>query len=433
MSDDPESSSLAHSSLPECRTPLSVLCVSTTDLEHRLYLHGRYPLLSLPKSKNVIADSASTGRAIHHPPLVVASNDLAYWLATAPINNNNNHNNAGSSSTSRSNVLTLYQTPFLKRDRYALQQIATLHTSMMAHLQTIKRSVSIVADSWKTSLRPLDQKIQPLIKLLRNYGVEVDVEAKDNNSNANNISTSLSTVMKEYIMMGHVSHSSSIANAMDQFFTGVQMNDQLIQRMERSLLASMANVESTAIRCLLRPTQALGWQIQELGGLVQFFYNISDDDDDEDDGNETVTTTNDDKSLLVQELTDAAEELWISVENVMTFIVAGRMLVRDFCGWLRHAGSQVKARGTAPNSVQRENAKKRRIAQAVLERLVTVLNKSGQRELFFENRKDEKQQQQIGLSETLLNLKVTVSSISFLPHRYDFTVAIEVRSATRIN
>ena len=434
MADDPESSSLAHSSLPECRTPLSVLCVSTNDLEHRLYLHGRYPLLSLPKSKNVIADSANTGRSIHHPPLVVASNDLAYWLTTAPINNNNN---IGSSSTSRSNVLTLYHTPFLKQDRYALQQIATLHTSITAHLQTIKRSVSIVADSWKTSLRPLDQKIQPLIKLLRNYGVEVDVEAKDNNSNANNISTSLSTVMKEYIMMGHVNHSSSIANAMDQFFTGVQMNDQLIQRMERSLLASMANVESTAIRCLLRPTQALGWQIQELGGLVQFFYNISDEDDDEDDSNDTVTSTNDDKSLLVQELTDATEELWISVENVMTFIVAGRMLVRDFCGWLRHAGSQVKARGTAPNSVQRENAKKRRITEAVLERLVTVLNKSGQREIFFENRKDEKQQQQqqIGLSETLLNLKVTVSSISFLPRRCKnvFTGAIEVRSATRIN
>jgi phenylpyruvate tautomerase PptA (4-oxalocrotonate tautomerase family) len=430
MEDDPESSSLAHSSLPECRTPLSVLCVSTNDLEHRLYLHGRYPLLSLPKSKNVIAEknnatatatsSTTRGRLIKHPPLVVASNDLAYWLTTAPINNNigasstaaKSENASDLSSTSRSNVLTLYHTPFLKRDRYALQQIATLHTSITAHLQTIKRSVSIVADSWKTSLRPLDQKIQPLIKLLRNYGVEVNFEAKDN-SNANNISTSLSTVMKEYIMMGHVNHSSSIANAMDQFFTGVQMNDQLIQRMERSLLASMANVESTAIRCLLRPTQALGWQIQELGGLVQFFYNISDEDDeDDDDDNETVTSTNDsrsndDKRLLVQELTDATEELWISVENVMTFIVAGRMLVRDFCGWLRHAGSQVKARGTAPNSVQRENAKKRRIAQAVLERLVTVLNKSGQRELFFE-RKDEKQQQ-IGLSETLMNLKVTVS------------------------
>jgi len=208
--------------------------------------------------------------------------------------------------------------------------------------------------------------------------------------------------MKEYIMMGHVNHSTSIANAMDQFFTGIQMNDQLIQRMERSLLASMANVESTAIRCLLRPTQALGWQIQELSGLVQFFCNIIEETDED----AMERPASDDgcinKGDLVQELADATEELWISVENVMTTIVAGRMLVRDFCGWLRHAGSQVKARGTAPNSVQRENAKKRRITQAVLERLVAVLNKSGQT-----NSLGKDESQQIGLSETLLNLKVT--------------------------
>ena len=314
--------------------------------------------------------------------MVVASNDLAHWLATASNT---------TSMTGSSNFLTLYHTPFLKRDRYALQQIATLHTSITAHLQTIERSVSIVADSWKTSLRPLDQKLKPLTNLLRNYGVEVN-EPKDGSSNT---TTTLSNVMKEYIMMGHVNHSTSIANAMDQFFTGIQMNDQLVQRMERSLLSSMANVEATAIRCLLRPTQALGWQIQELSGLVQFFSNIEQTDD----GIQTTDSADlENKSHLVQDLMDATEQLWISVENVMTSIVAGRMLVRDFCGWLRHAGSQVKARGTAPNSVQRENAKKRRITQDVLERLVAVLNKSGR----------EKVSEGIGLSETVLDLKVTV-------------------------
>ena len=407
LGDDPESSSLALSSLPECRTPLSVLCVSTNDMEHRLYLHGRYPLLSLPRSKNDIAESSATSagncNAIKSP-MVVASNDLAYWLTTAPVDIGSlvaKAENSVDGKASSSSFFTLYHTPFLKRDRYALQQIATLHTSITAHLQTIERSVSIVADSWKTSLRPLDQKLKPLINLLRNYGVEVNSESKDDSSNT---TTTLSTVMKEYIMMGHVNHSTSIANAMDQFFTGVQMNDQLIQRMERSLLGSMANVESTAIRSLLRPTQALGWQIQELSGLVQFFYNITDEDD------ERITSGDGDsnKIYLVQELTDATEELWISVENVMTSIVAGRMLVRDFCSWLRHAGSQVKARGTAPNSVQRENAKRRRITQAVLERLVAILNKSGQREFF--DGKDENHQ--IGLCETLLNLNVTVSIIS---------------------
>lgn len=398
-SDDPEASSLAHSSLPECKTPLSVLCVSTNDLNHKLYLHGRYPLLSLPRSKNSIAESIATSSSprassIKTTPMVVASNDLAFWLTTTPFTKATSVNSSDlSATTGSSNFLTLYRTPFLKRDRYSLQQIATLHTSITAHIQTIKRSVSIVADSWKTSLRPLDQKIMPLTNLLRNYGVEVGVET---NENSGNTPMALSTVMKKYIMMGHVNHSSSIANAMDQFFTGVQMNDQLIQRMERTLSASMANVESTAIRCLLRPTQAFAWQVQELSGLIQYHYNIPDEDDE--------YNEEEDKSLLVEELNEATGDLWISVENAMTAIVTGRMVVRDFCGWLRHAGSQVKARGTAPKSVQRENAKKRRVTQAVLERLVTVLNKSGQRE--GSNRKDD-EMLQIGLCENLLNLKVT--------------------------
>eukprot|EP00536_Pseudo-nitzschia_multiseries_P008418 jgi/Psemu1/257216/estExt_Genewise1Plus.C_2130041 len=392
--DDAESSSLAQGSLPECRTPLSVLCISTNDMKHRLYLHGRYPLLTLPKSNNgIIASTAasSTRASSTKPPLVVASNDLAYWLTTTPAV-------SGLMATAtNNNFLTLYHTPFLKRDRYALQQIATLHTSITAHLQTIQRSVAIVADSWKTSLRPLDQKLRPLIALLRNYGVEVDP-----NSNNTDTTTTLSAVMKEYIMMGHVTHSSSVANAMDQFFTGIQLNDQLVQRMERSLLASMANVESTAIRSLLRPTQALGWQIQELGGLVQFF-DIASCNDSEIDDESNADDIRNDKCQLLQELAEGSEKLWVSVENVMTSIVTGRMLVRDFCGWLRHAGSQVKARGTAPNSVQRENAKKRRISQAVLERLVTILNNSSQKDLSVGN--DEKHQ--IGLSESLLDLQVT--------------------------
>jgi hypothetical protein len=301
--------------------------------------------------------------------------------------------------------LTLYHTPFLKRDRYALQQIAALHTSITAHLQMIKRSVSIVADSWKTSLKPLNQKLLPLTNLLRNYGVEVDQNVNNEvTGNTSITTTTLSTVIKEYIMMGHVTHSSSIANAMDQFFTGVQMNDQLLQRMERSLLASMGNVESTAIGCLLRPTQALGWQIQELGGLVQFF-DTAYDDADTDGDEETISS----KSQLVQELVEASQQIWISVENVITSIVSGRMLVRDFCGWLRHAGSQVKARGTAPNSVQRENAKKRRVSQAIMERLVTVLNKSQKESLLSSSTMGKAPQNQTGLSETLLNLRVTVS------------------------
>ena len=75
MSVDAESSLSSRGSLPECRTPLSVLCVSTNDMEHRLYLHGRYPLLTLPKCNNGIINTTSSASSMKSP-LVVASNDL---------------------------------------------------------------------------------------------------------------------------------------------------------------------------------------------------------------------------------------------------------------------------------------------------------------------------------------------------------------------
>lgn len=75
VSFDVDPSSSTHGSLPECRTPLSVLCVSTNDMEHRLYLHGRYPLLTLPKCNNGIINTTSSACSMKSP-LVVTSNDL---------------------------------------------------------------------------------------------------------------------------------------------------------------------------------------------------------------------------------------------------------------------------------------------------------------------------------------------------------------------
>jgi hypothetical protein len=200
--------------------------------------------------------------------------------------------------------------------------------------------------------------------LLQNYGVD---------------DQPLGAILKQYILVGHTSESSSVANAMDQFFTSVQMNDQLLQRMERSLHGSLANVESLARKGLISPTQALCLQVQDLAGLVRFH-----------------ATSSDDSAPLLQALVDASHHLWVSVEALLTSILTSRFRVRDLCGWLRSAGSQVKARGTAPKSVQRENAMKRRVPQAVLERLLAVLNTK------------KMPDKQTGLTEQLLNMTVSV-------------------------
>ena len=324
--------------LPECKTPLSILCVSTTH-ELELYLHGRYPILKLPRMQSKIA---------FPPPKVVASHDLTHLVVYSEPR------------------VSFYHLPFLKHDRYPLQTIASLHSSIVSHLSMLQQSIPEVLNAWKSSLKPLDTKLQPLQRLLRNYGVD---------------DQPLGSVLKQYILVGHTSDSSSVANAMDQFFTSVQMNDQLLQRMERSLHGSLANVESQARKSLLSPTQALVFQIQELSGFIQFH------------------KSNDKDSSALQELVDASQFLWVCVESILKSIVESRFKVRDFCGYLRHAGSQIKAKGTAPQSVQRENAKKRRVPQAVLGRLLSYLNVDAIGE----------SEKQGSLSEHLLSINVLVS------------------------
>ena len=301
--------------LPECKTPLSILCVSTTS-HMSFYLHGRYLLFEVPRPKDEMPLSS---------PQVVASNDLTHFIVySAPR-------------------VSFYHLPFLKNDRYPLQTIASLYSSTLSHLSMLQKSIPEVLNAWKSSLKPLDTKLQPLQRLLQNYGVD---------------DQPLGSVLKQYILVGHTSDSSSVANAMDQFFTSVQMNDQLLQRMIRTLEGSLANVESQARKSLQSPTQALCFQIQELSGFIQFHRNHEDDQ----------------STKALQELVDASQYLWVSVEALLKYIVESRFKVRAFCGYLRHAGSQIKAKGTASKSVQRENAKKRRVSQAVLEQLLSFLN-----------------------------------------------------------
>lgn len=335
--------------LPECKTPLSVLCVSTThDLE--FYLHGRYPLLKVPRTAGTSSSNIS----------MATSNDLSYFVVYSEP----------TVSTASSRV-SFYHLPFLKEDRYPLQAIASLHSSIVSHLTTLQQSIPAVLNAWNSSLKPLDTKLQPLLRLLQNYGVT---------------GQPLGAVLKQFILVGHTSDSSSVANAMDQFFTSVQMNDQLLQRMVRTLYGALANVESQARKTLLSPTQALVYQIQELSGFVRF-HKVDD----------SAALTNE----TLQELMNVSQLMWISVECLLKSIVESRFRVRDFCGYLRHAGSEIKARGTAPQSVQRGNAKKRRVPQAVIERLLGCLNKTPS--------KDYSADKQISLSEHVLSISVSVS------------------------
>ena len=256
--------------------------------------------------------------------------------------------------------LSLFSIPSLSQHRYHLQTISSLYCSISSHLEALQKHAPEILASWKVSIKPLDTKLEALVRLLKDYGVDRDMRS----------------VLVQYIVVGHTSVSSDLSNAIDQFFTGVQMNDQLVTRMERSLQAAIANVETTARSFLLGPARALAFHAGELLGLARYASSslLSE---------EAAQTTHDSCAVLLT-----------TVEYTVTQLVEARFRLRDFVAWLRNAGSEVKARGTAPNSAQRENAKKRRVPKATVGRILKYL----QTETY----------QSSSITETLLGIPVTV-------------------------
>ncbi|CAB9499003.1 expressed unknown protein [Seminavis robusta] len=298
-----------YSALPTCKTPLSLLCVATKGKGLHIYLHGRYRLLTLPMMAQRNVE-------------VVCSPDLSHLLV----------------HQEKSMNLSLFSIPSLSKQKHNLQIISSLYCSITSHLEALQKHVPEILASWKVSIKPLDTKIEALVRLLKDYGVEPD----------------LRQILRQYILIGSTSASEEMSNAIEQFFNGVQMNDQLVTRMERSLQAAIANVETTARSFLLGPSRALAFHAGELLGLARFA-----------------------PSLLSPEAAkrnlDLCGVLLTTAEFTMTKIVEARFRLRDFIAWLRAKGSEVKAKGTAPNSAQSENAKKRRVPQATVEKMLSYL------------------------------------------------------------
>ena len=279
---------------PLCKTPLSLLCVATRDEGVYLYVHGRYPIAKL--------DCSSLNQ-------MVCSSDLVHL-----------------SILQSHSKLSIYSIPALARHRYSIQTISALYSSMQSHLQAIREGVPTVSSSWRNALKPLDVKMDALQKLLTNYGID----------------SSIRSVLTEHIIIGKGSDHTS---ALDQYFTGVQMNDQLMVRMEKSLHNGLAGVETVARAALLGPARALVFDANELCGL--------------------------DDQLLVntRELSNKTRILLFSIEYLLSQIIEARFRLRDFVAWIRSAASAVKAKGTSSDSVQSENARKRRVSQELVHRV----------------------------------------------------------------
>lgn len=123
--------------------------------------------------------------------------------------------------------------------------------------------------------------------------------------------------------------------------------------MDRSLTVAIANVESL-LRKTIAAALALALETDELRGLARS-------------SNELIPNQE------AAELQVACQTLLIAMESALTSLVDARFRFRDWIAWLRATGSQIKARGTASNSVQRENAKKRRVPDDTIRRILRYL------------------------------------------------------------
>ncbi|KAL7562659.1 hypothetical protein ACA910_006350 [Epithemia clementina (nom. ined.)] len=331
--------SSASSVVPNSQAPLSILAVALGDGSIELYAAGRYRIASDLKFHTLSNTPVSRVQ-------MASSNDLSHFLVIAQCDKSDT--SSKTTTTTSTLCYSLFSIPTFAEQRYTLQTLTALYSSIMGHLHALPSLLTDVIESWKSSLKPLDTKLDSLSRLLRNYGLLPDTAEGDEPP-----TSYIRKQLVRYILSGHTAGSADLSNAMDQFFTGVQMNDQLIQRMERSLTVAIANVESL-LRKAIAAAQALTLESDELRGLALSSHELI-------------------PSLQAAELQEHCQTLLIVMESALTSLIDARFRFRDWIAWLRATGSQIKARGTASNSVQRENAKKRRVPDDTIRRILRYL------------------------------------------------------------
>jgi hypothetical protein len=328
-----------------------------------LYLHGR----------SWLGTTVQTTLPSQTYPFMVASFDMTYWVSLSCLPSSLTHS-----------ALSIVHLPWIKDEQPKLKQVSASMASIQASLRTLDQSV--VADDWKTSLKRLDQILQMMVDELTKYGIHVaSTDDKPNHDSTKQQeeedALDLAEIVKVYITAGASADGQSydeyanVANAMDAFFTKGQLHDRLLERLDESLQTALANVESTVSKLLVRPAQALLVQVGELTRL-----SLQD-------------------QFLVQDLHQASNELLSSVTELQKRVVHSRGTIRQFCEWLRSARALVQSKGTTVIP----NLKKRRVKQHILNGVVSALNHT---DVNVNQPKTEKTQG--GLTESLLNLRVTV-------------------------
>eukprot|EP00984_Skeletonema_dohrnii_P013878 scaffold5807_cov114-Skeletonema_dohrnii-CCMP3373.AAC.4 len=315
---------------------LNVLCVATSSDLH-WYLQGRYRIGSIPHGFDI--GGHNTGIDL------VCSPDLTSLLVISKQ----------PQLSKGSRVAALYTTPLLGERRFDMQIFSALYRSIFSRLRDIREGIRSSTDSWRLALRPLDAKFQGLFKLLCNYNV-----AQPNDSVVD-CAAAIRLELLRCILSGRSSVSGDASNALDQFFTRPQMHDQLFQREIKSVEASVASMEAKLRSKILAPIRALVYETDELYGIARSR-----------DCDASSSTLIDPEEAL--RLYTFARILFLAFERCLAHVVEARGRLHDLLAWIRGTASQVRARGTATDSIQRQNARNRRVPDGVIRRVSNFLS-----------------------------------------------------------
>ena len=378
---------------------MSLLCALTISGHLSIYWHGRYPIvLNVSQLLLLPTSNRPSSNRIYHP--IVASPDLTHFITAIASSTITRHDNRNSTNYN----IVINSFPALSQYRSSYEMIASFHGETQQHIDTIRNSITEVVATWKSAFKPLDLKLDGLQKVLINYGLlenttkrvaddhdgTVDASAANKLSNSNTIRS----LLIQYMLSGSTTQNggATLSNAIDQFFTGVQMNDQLVQRMGVTLFNNLANIESTVRKLLVAPATALLYVMDQLYGLSVYRTDLFASS-----ANSSADVYSTPSTACLQ-LLHTAQQLLVTVNMTLSSLIDARSRIRILVAWLRSTGAMIKARGTAANSVQRENAKKRRISETVVHQLSSYLQESSVRN------EDRGTGKFIGLTETILNL-----------------------------
>ena len=208
--------------------------------------------------------------------------------------------------------------------------------------------------SWKSALRPLDTKFQGFAQLLVQYNVN---SAQTSSCPADSIRLEF----LRFILSGRSTVAGNASSALDQFFTRATMHDQLLQREARGVESSVASMEGAFRSQVLSSIRAVVYEAEELYGRAK------------------AQTTNDSNLIdpeVAPRLYASTRVLFLTFDQCLGYVIEARTRLHDLLAWMRGTASQVRAWGTASDSMQRQNARARRISNGVVQRVSDFLSRT---------------------------------------------------------